>query len=318
MKMESKLPGFIPTVSKSSPVTAPITGHRVEYGIKRRSQTDCAEPPSPAWSNSLIPIVTAVSSGKTESCHLECAQHFAELVQYEGPEAIAAVFLETVTGTNGIIVPPDGYLKKIREICDTYRILLICDEVMAGFGRTGKLFAFENFDIVPDIVTMAKGITSGYVPLGAVAVKKEIAAYFDDHYLSAGLTYSGHTLAVATASAVLDIYDEEKLCENSTAVGAYAKEQLLALAQKHPAIGDVRGIGLFLGLEFVKNRENKEAMDLKTMSAFKKANLQDGLYHMTYQHILQFAPPLIITREQIDEAIAILDKNMAILDAACY
>ncbi len=278
-----------------------------------------AEPSIPGMVKFLDPYCYRCPFGqKRESCRLECAQHFEELVGYEGPQTIAAVFLETVTGTNGIIVPPEGYLQKIRKVCDQHGILLICDEVMAGFGRTGKRFAFENFGIEPDIVTMAKGITCGYIPLGAVAVKNDIAAYFDTHYLSAGLTYSGHTLAVATASAVIDIYDEEKLPENAIRVGAYAKERLSDLGRNHPAIGDIRGLGLFIGLEFVKNRETKEMMDGKTMGQFKAANLKDGLYHMTYNNILQFAPPLIITEAQIDEAIAVLDKNMVILDTACH
>lgn len=275
-----------------------------------------AEPAAPGMVKFLDPYCYRCPFGqKRASCRLECAQHFEDVVGYEGD--VAAVFLETITGTNGIIVPPEGYLPRIRQICDDHGILLVCDEVMAGFGRTGKFFAFEHFGITPDIVTMAKGITSGYVPLGAVAVSKKIASYFDDHFLSAGLTYSGHTLAVATASAVLDIYAEEKLPENAADVGAYAKEQLSALAVRHPAIGDVRGIGLFLGLEFVKSRETKEPMDGKTMAAFKAANLKDGVYHMTGGNILQFAPPLIITKKQIDEAVAVLDKNMAILDRAC-
>ncbi len=278
-----------------------------------------AEPSPPGMVKFLDPYCYRCPFGQQAgNCHLECAGHFEEIIAYEGPQAIAAVFLETVTGTNGIIVPPEGYLPRIAACCRQHGILLVCDEVMAGFGRTGKLFAFEHFGIEPDMVTLAKGITSGYVPLGAVAVNRDIAAYFDDHTLYCGLTYNGHTLAVATAAAVIDIYDEENLLENAVRVGLYAKEKLEELAKKHRSIGDVRGLGLFLGLEFVKNRETKEAMDGKTMAAFKAANLRDGIYHMTYQNIMQFAPPLIVNKADIDGAIAILDQNAAILDIACH
>ncbi len=277
-----------------------------------------AEPLVPGAVKFLDPYCYRCPFGqKRESCQLECAKHFEEVVQYEGPNAIAAVFLETITGTNGIIVPPEGYLPRIREICDQYGILMVCDEVMAGFCRTGKMFAFEHFGIVPDMVTMAKGITSGYVPLGAVAMKHEIADYFEDQKLSAGLTYSGHTLAVATACKVMDIYREENLLENSATVGAYAKEQLLKLQEVHPAIGDVRGKGLFIGLEFVKNRDTKELMDDAAMTAFKNANMKDGIYHMTYSNLMNFGPPLVITKEQIDDVLAVIDKNLVILDKAC-
>ncbi len=277
-----------------------------------------AEPLIPGVVKFLDPYCYRCPFGqKEENCHLECAKHFEEVVQYEGPATIAAVFLETVTGTNGIIVPPKGYLPKIRSICDRYGILLVCDEVMAGFGRTGKMFAFEHFGIVPDMVTMAKGMTSGYAPLGAVAVKDEIADYFEDRKLSAGLTYSGHTLSVATACRVMEIYGEEGLLRNSVILGAYAKEKLQALQEHHPAIGDVRGIGLFIGLEFVKNRETKEKMDDASMSAFKSANLKDGVYHMTYSNLMNFGPPLVITKDQLDDVLAVLDKNLAILDGAC-
>ena len=277
-----------------------------------------AEPLIPGVVKFLDPYCYRCPFGqKEDSCQFECAKHFEELVRYEGPDKIAAVFLETITGTNGIIVPPKGYLPRIRKICDDYGILMVCDEVMAGFGRTGKIFAFEHFGIEPDIVTMAKGLTSGYVPLGAVAVRKEIAEYFENKKLSIGLTYSGHTLSVATACRVMDIYQEEDLLKNSTILGAYAKEQLIKLQDKHVSIGDVRGVGLFIGVEFVKNRGTKEMMDNASMADFKGANMKDGIYHMTYNNLMNFAPPLVITKEQIDEVIATLDKNLVILDKAC-
>ena len=165
--------------------------------------------------------------------------------QYEGPHTVAAVLLETVTGTNGIIVPPDGYLQSIREVCDRHGILLILDEVMAGFGRTGRWFAADNWNVTPDIMTVAKGINSGYVPLGAVVVSEPIAEWLQDKYLAGGLTYSGHPLACAAAVASIGIFREERIVENAAAMGDVLATELPALAARHPSIGEVRGLGLF-------------------------------------------------------------------------
>src|SRR5213076_2742385 len=164
-----------------------------------------------------------------------------EILQYEGAHTVAAVILETVTGTNGIIVPPDGYLQSIREVCDRHGILLIADEVMAGFGRTGKWFGVENWNVVPDILSVAKGINSGYIPLGAMVVRKPIADWVRDKYFAGGLTYSGHPLACASAVASIEAFKEEGIVENAAAHGAYLADVLPALAERHPSIGDVRG-----------------------------------------------------------------------------
>ena len=170
------------------------------------------------------------------------------------------MILETVTGTNGIIVPPDGYLQSIREVCDRHGILLIADEVMAGFGRTGKWFAVDNWDVVPDILTMAKGINSGYVPLGAMSVREPIAAWVRDKFFAGGLTYSGHPLACASGVASIEAFREEGIVEHAAELGPVFREKLEGLAAKHPSIGEVRGLGCFWGLELVRDRATREPL----------------------------------------------------------
>ena len=180
--------------------------------------------------------------------------------QYEGAHTVAAIILETVTGTNGVIVPPDGYLQSVREVCDRHGILLILDEVMAGFGRTGKWFACEHWDVVPDILCVAKGINSGYVPLGAMIARGEIVDQVRDRFFPGGLTYAGHPLACASAVASIEAFREEGVVENAAAIGDYFKEALGALQAKHPSIGEVRGLGCFYGIELVKNRDTREML----------------------------------------------------------
>src|SRR3954464_11503246 len=188
------------------------------------------------------------------------APHLEEILMYEGAHTVAAVILETVTGTNGIIVPPDGYLQSIRETCDKHGILLITDEVMAGWGRTGKWFAVDHWDVVPDIITTAKGINSGYVPLGAMTVRDHVYDAIKDAFFAGGLTYSGHPLACAAGVASIGIFREEGIVENSAAQGEYLRGALASLAERHPSIGEVRGLGLFWGLELVRNRETREPL----------------------------------------------------------
>lgn len=168
--------------------------------------------------------------------------------------------METITGSNGVIIPPKGYLPGVRKICDEFGILMICDEVMAGWCRTGKMFAFQNFDVVPDIVTFAKGITCGYVPLGGVAVSKKVAEYFDDHLLSCGLTYSGHPLACAAGVACVNYYGEAHILDNVAKSGKVLGEILEEMKAKHPCVGDVRYIGLFSAIELVKDKKTKEPL----------------------------------------------------------
>jgi taurine--2-oxoglutarate transaminase len=271
-----------------------------------------AEPAIPGVVHFLDPYCYRCPFGWTkDTCKRQCISHVEEVIQHEGPDQIAAIILEGVTGTNGIIIPPDEYWPRMREICDKYSILLISDEVMSGWGRTGEWFAVDNWNVVPDVITTAKAITSGYLPLGAVIVNEKIAQYFDDHVLYAGLTYNGHALSCAAAVAAINTYKEENIFENAKAMGKYLGEKLEELKAKHPSIGDVRYIGLFSGIELVKNRETKEPLDVTPLKQFL---IQNGVYVFTFKNILIVAPPLIITREQLDEGLVWVDKGLAVMD----
>lgn len=243
-----------------------------------------------------------------------------EQVIYEGPDSVAAIVMETITGSNGVIIPPEGYLKGVRAICDEFGIMMICDEVMAGWGRTGKMFAFENFGVKPDIVSFAKGVTCGYVQLGGVCVSKAISEYFDDHLLSCGLTYSGHPLACAAGVACLNFYKESNILDNVNQSGKALGEALEDMKVKHPSVGDVRYIGLFSAVELVKDKQTKEPLVPygkdpegimgKLIGELKKRGF------MTYSHenMIMIAPPLIITVEQIKEELVKLDQVLYIAD----
>lgn len=243
-----------------------------------------------------------------------------EQIIYEGPDSVAAIVMETITGSNGVIIPPDGYLKGVRAICDEFGIMMICDEVMAGFGRTGKMFAFENFDVKPDIVSFAKGVTCGYVQLGGVCVSKEIADYFDDHVLSCGLTYSGHPLACAAGVACLDFYEEADILSNVNKSGKVLGEELEKIKATHPSVGDVRYIGLFSAVELVKSKETKEPLVEygKDPDGIMKSIIGKlaGKGFMTYSHenMIFISPPLIITEEQVKEELKKLDEVLYDVD----
>ncbi len=243
-----------------------------------------------------------------------------EQIIYEGPDQVAAIVLETVTGSNGIIIPPKGYLPGIRKICDEFGIVMICDEVMAGWGRTGKMFAFENFDVVPDLVTFAKGVTCGYVQLGGVAVSSKIASYFDDHVLSCGLTYSGHPLACAAGVACVNYYSKGNILENVNQVGKVLGEKLEELKAAHACVGDVRYIGLFSCVELVKDKATKEALvpygqDPEGIMGRIVGMLEERKF-MTYSHenMIFVCPPLIITEEQLTEEMKKMDEVLGIVD----
>jgi taurine--2-oxoglutarate transaminase len=282
-----------------------------------------AEPGIPGVVRMLDPYTYRCPAGHPDPCPV-CtgAPHLEEILMYEGPDTVAAVILETVTGTNGIIVPPDGYLQSIREVCDRYGILLICDEVMAGFGRTGKWFACEHWDVVPDILTVAKGINSGYVPLGAMVVSEPIAEWVKSKYFAGGLTYSGHPLACASGVASIEAFQEEGIVEQAAATGEVFRTELNRLAEKHPSIGEVRGLGCFWGLELVKNRETREPLvpfnaagdAMKPVAAVSKRALELGLYLMTHWNVVMVVPPLTITREELDEGLAALDDALSVAD----
>ncbi len=252
---------------------------------------------------------------------LDYLNHLEEIIQYEGPETIAAILMESVTGTNGIIIPPDGYMQGVRALCDKYGILMIADEVMAGFGRTGKWFAIEHWNVVPDLMTMAKGLTSAYAPLGAVAMKPEIAATFNETVFESGLTYTAHPISLAAALANIEVMREEKIVEHAAAMGPVLHKLLTDLGESHPSVGEVRSIGLFGIVEVVKNRATKEPMapwngSSPEMNALKKYCSDQGLFVYTHWHTILIIPPLIISEEQLKEGFAILDKALEITDQA--
>ncbi len=244
-----------------------------------------------------------------------------EQVIYEGAGNVAAIVMETITGSNGVIIPPKGYLEGVRKICDEFGIMMICDEVMAGFGRTGKMFAFEHYNVKPDIVTFAKGVTCGYVQLGGVAVSKEIAAYFDDHLLSCGLTYSGHPLACAAGVACLNYYQEAKILDNVNRSGKVLGEILEQMKLDHKCVGDVRYIGLFSAIELVKSKETREPIvpygqDPEGIMGKLIGKLKAKGF-MTYSHenMILVSPPLIITEDQVREEMAKLDQVLTEFDS---
>ncbi|MDH3046649.1 aminotransferase class III-fold pyridoxal phosphate-dependent enzyme [Gordonia alkanivorans] len=250
------------------------------------------------------------------------AAHLEEVLQYENPGSVAAVIMETVTGTNGPIVPPPGYLKSIREVCDRHGILLICDEVMVGFGRLGTWFGIEQFDVVPDILTTAKGINSGYVPLGATIVGAHIRDVLRDIALPAGLTYAGHPLACGSAVASIEIMKSEGVVENAATQGARLQRGLEELTQRHPSVGGIRGLGLMWGIDLVgadgsplipfKGTPEQSAPGLAVVKAAKER----GLWIGRQDSVIRLAPPLIITADEIDLALSILDEALVHADEA--
>jgi taurine---2-oxoglutarate transaminase len=247
--------------------------------------------------------------------------HLEEIILYEGPQTIAAILMESVTGTNGIIIPPQGYMQGVRALCDKYGIVMIADEVMSGFGRTGKWFTIEHWDVVPDIITMAKGLTSAYAPLGAVAMKPEIAAAFNDRAFESGLTYTSHPISLAAAVANINVMRDEQIVEHAAAMGGVLKRMLTDLGEAHPSVGDVRNIGLFGIIELVKDRKTKEPMapwngSSPEMNALKKYCLDHGLFLYTHWHTVLIIPPLIITEEQLQEGFQVLEKALEFPDAA--
>ncbi len=245
------------------------------------------------------------------------------IVAYEGPGTIAAIMLEGESGTSGCLQYPVGYLAAVRDICDKHGILLIIDEVMSGFGRTGKWFGFENHGIVPDMATMAKGITSGYIPFGCLMVTDKIAARYDDTVLATGLTYAAHPVGCAAALATIKVYEDDNLIENAAEMGTYVAAQAELMKQKHPSIGDFRTTGLLGCFEVVKNRTTKEPMapfnakpdEMAVMGKVAAKIKELGMYTFVRWSYIFVAPPLCVTKEQIDEGLAIISEALTIADA---
>ena len=245
--------------------------------------------------------------------------HLEEIILYEGPESIAGILMESVTGTNGIIIPPEGYMQGVRKLCDKYGIVMIADEVMSGFGRTGKWFAIENWNVVPDMITMAKGLTSAYAPLGAVAMKPEIAAAFDEHAFESGLTYTSHPISMAAAVANIQAMREDKVVEHAAGMGAVLRRMLSDLGEAHPSVGEVRSIGLFGIIELVKDRKTKEPVapwngSSPEMVALRKYCMDHGLFLYTHWHTVLIIPPLIISEKELKEGFDVLDEALKITD----
>jgi taurine--2-oxoglutarate transaminase len=242
-----------------------------------------------------------------------------ETIELEGPQTIAAFILETVTGTNGILIPPDGYLEGVRELCDRHGILFIADEIMCGFGRTGEWFAVNHYRLVPDLMTAAKGLTSSYLPLGAVAIKPEIAAHFEENVFYGGLTYNSHPLSCAAAIAAIQVLEEDDLVGNAKRLDPVMQRHHEELMAKHPSVGRVRNIGLFGIVELVKSRDTMEPLSPfnvvnETMQAVNEGLLERGLFTMIRFNGIMTNPPLCITEEQLDDGFAIIDEVLDIAD----
>jgi taurine--2-oxoglutarate transaminase len=244
-----------------------------------------------------------------------------EVIQLEGPQTIAAFILESVTGTNGVLVPPDGYMQGVRQLCDKHGILMICDEVMAGFGRTGEWFAIDHWKVVPDIMTMAKGLTAAYVPLGAVGMRRTIADQFQDKVFSGGLTYNSHPLACAAALATIRVYEEDRLIENARRMGALMADLMTDLGLRHPSVGAARSIGLFGLVELVRDTAKRTPLapfnaTSDEMTALARFFRQEGLYTFVRWNTFFTNPPLCITEGELREAFAIIDRGLEITDRA--
>jgi len=312
-----------------------LTRYRSYHGATAGAMAATGDPRRVAWEPMLMPgIVHFLDPYRYRSTFhrlnpdiseaeftRDYLNHLEEIIQYEGPDTIAAILIESVTGTNGIIIPPEGYMQGVRALCDKYAILMIADEVMSGFGRTGKWFAVDNWNVVPDIMTMAKGLTSAYAPLGAVAMKPEIAARFDETPYRAGLTYTSHPISLAAAIANINVMKTDKIVEHAAQMGPVLRRMLTDLGEAHPSIGEVRSIGLFGIIELVRDRKSKEPMapwngTSPEMTAFKKYCFDHGLFLDIHWHTALIIPPLIITEEQLADGFKTLDEALTITDKA--
>ncbi|HEU4861861.1 MAG TPA: aminotransferase class III-fold pyridoxal phosphate-dependent enzyme [Chitinophagaceae bacterium] len=288
-------------------------------GDPRKLASDAQQAPN--FVHFDIPILYRWEYGE-ENLLKDAIENLQRMIAFEGPQNIAAIILEGESGSSGCLKYPVGYMKKVRELCDLHDILLIADEVMSGWGRTGKWFAVENHGVIPDMIATAKGITSGYLPLGALIVSDKIASQFDDKVLFLGLTYSAHPVCCAAGLEVLKIYEDDGLIENTIAMGKYIDETMEALKKKHPSIGDWRNTGLLGCIELVKNRQSKEPMapynakpdEMATMNKVA-ARLKDlGMYTFVRWNYIFVAPPLCINKEQVDEGLAMISDAISIAD----
>ncbi len=292
-------------------------------GDPRRWPSEPSVPPGIIKFFGPYPYRSSFWSDSVEQESERALEHLREVIMFEGPNTIAAIVLEPVVGTNGILVPPPGYLAGVRELCDANGIVMVCDEVMSGFGRCGEWFAVDAWEVTPDLITFAKGVNSGYVPLGGVAISDEIAATFDTRVYPGGLTYSGHVLACATAVASMNIFEEENILERSRHLGNEVFGPGLAeLKAKHPSVGDVRGLGCFWAIELVKNRETKEMFvpfnasgaDAAPMVEVVTACKAAGLSPFAHFNRLHVTPPLVISDEDAMLGLEIIDQALLLAD----
>lgn len=238
--------------------------------------------------------------------------HLRRVIECEGAKAVAAILLETIPGTAGVLLPPKAYLQGVRKLADEFGIVLILDEVMAGFGRTGRWFAFEHYDMAPDLIVFAKGVNSGYVPAGGVVISEPISRYFDDHFFVGGLTYSGHPLAMAAIVAAIDAMEEEGVVANADQVGnGPLAKGLQQLAERYPVIGDWRGLGVFHALELVSDPERKTPLPGAEVLTLKQQLMEQGLLVFTVENRIHVVPPCIVSAAEIEEGLAILERVFA-------
>lgn len=309
-----------------------LTRYRSYHGSTGTAITMTGEPRR--WANDVIdgevvhffgpyPYRSAFWAETPEQETERALEHLEQLIQLEGPGTIAAIVLETVTGTNGVLVPTPGYLPGVREICDRYGIVMVCDEVMVGFGRTGEWFAFQGFDVRPDLVTFAKGVNSGYVPLGGVIISEPIHEVFADRPFPGGLTYSGHPLACAAGVATFDVFERDGIIDRVRDLGSRVVEPRLAeMASRHPSVGEYRGTGLFWALELVRDPESREPLvpfnasgeAAAPMNAVAAACKSAGLWPFAAGNRLQIAPPLVISEEDLVRGLDIIDAALTVAD----
>ncbi|WGW12036.1 aspartate aminotransferase family protein [Saxibacter everestensis] len=309
-----------------------LSAYRSYHGATHTAITATGDPRRWASDNSSTGIVhffgpyayRSAFGAKNEAEELERSLgHLEQLVMLEGPGTIAGILLETIVGTNGVLLPPDGYLAGVREICDKYGIMLIADEVMVGFGRVGEWFAINNWGVTPDLLTFAKGVNSGYVPLGGVVMSKAIADTFEDRPFPGGLTYSGHPLACAAGVASIEVFEEEKILEHVKDLGERVlRPRLDKMAVDHPSIGEIRGKGLFFALELVTNRETHEPLvvfnasgaDAEPMTKLLAACKERGVWPFTHFNRLHIAPPLVISEEELVRGLDVIDEALKVAD----
>ncbi len=302
-----------------------LARYRAYHGATLGAMTLTGDPRRWANEPALVGVVRYPDThrwGEKESRPAaEALQGLEDVIRYEGAHTIAAIFLETIVGTNGILIPPDGYIQGVRELCDRHGILMVADEVMAGFGRTGKWFAIQHWDTVPDLLTMAKGLTSSYLPLGAVAMSRKIAEHFDTNFYYGGLTYSSHAISCAAALANIAVYEEDGLIENAARLDAVMRRHHADLAARHPSVGAHRNLGLFGILDLVRSRDpwtpltpfNGTSDEMKAIGKYFR---EHGLYAMIANNSIHTNPPLCITEEQLGEGFAIIDAALDIADQA--